>query len=349
MADHETDRPGSSGAAYYACSIPSNPSPRPLVGDRTSRSSLRHQQHAQDAVADSRPPSAAEYPRPEFTAAHSPGVHQDDNDEDSNAPNYYDNGNNDDDYDHNDDDDDEDGQHLPYYSPSAEFPPPLPTSHSGFAPLFTFLTSTRQDGDQQTIHYPTVRYIFADDDPEILTAELAQHHRSYDGEGEEGDWENSSSDRAVIIDMERTLDGTGLEVAWASSLSPDWAVTSAQVSAMQSGNGETNGGLMLRIDGVSLEQSSVPPSPVDQAFNPESSEATTARQQHDQQAQPTGMEYEDLLVQFERRMEILRRVAEASAERQRILRDIGSATVDASLLPGAVAQDDTQCPGDDGH
>ncbi|KAK4187813.1 hypothetical protein QBC35DRAFT_384131 [Podospora australis] len=311
MAEPETDRPGSSSAAHRAISIPTSlsPSTRPLAGGRSSRSSLRRELDVQDIGQDSRP-------------AH----------------------------DFNDDDE---GKHLPYYSASADFPPPLPTPQSGFAPLFTFLTSTSQDGIQQTIHYPTVRYVFADDDPEILTAELAQHHHSYDEEDEDVDWERSPRDRALIIDMERTSDGAGLEVAWASSLSPDWAVTSARVSTLQSGNGGTSGGLMLRIDGVSLEETSAAPSPVDKVPNPEadlqSSGPSTARQQDDQQSQSTEVEYGTLLLEFERRMEILRRVAEAGAERQRILRDAGSTVVDFSLLPGAVAQDDTHGSGDGKH
>ncbi|KXX74282.1 hypothetical protein MMYC01_208411 [Madurella mycetomatis] len=288
MTEPDTDRPGSSAAGHYASPIP--PSPRPSVTSRASRSSLRREQERQEAQAQPRPASVA-YSHPQAA--------------------------------------------QPIAAAPFEEPPRTPSSTSplqppqlpAFSPLFTLLTSTSHASNRQTIHHPTVHYIFADDDPEILTAALAHHHSgAYEDPSGEDDGRGSGSgvhDRAVLLDMESAPDGSSLEVAWASSLSPDWAVTSARVSRMEAGGDGAvvagpNGGLVLKIEGVSLEPSSG--APMGKAGTPEaelqSSGGSTGRQQQ-QQPPPAAEEYGDLLQDFEKRMAILRKVVEAGAARQR--------------------------------
>ncbi|KAK4153367.1 hypothetical protein C8A00DRAFT_43726 [Chaetomidium leptoderma] len=192
-------------------------------------------------------------------------------------------------------------------------------THPTFSPVFTLLSSTSHSSNRQTTHHPTVHYIFADDDPEILTAALAHHQGvAYDDSGDEGG-QSDSPDRGVLLDMEPTADGSGLEVAWASSLTPDWAATSAHLSRMEGGNGaaaaELGANLVLKIEGVSIEPSS---GPLGKAPTPE-----TEMQSSGGSAGLPQEEYADLLHDFEKRMSTLRKVVEAGAARQRALGDGG--------------------------
>ncbi|GAB1317326.1 hypothetical protein MFIFM68171_07536 [Madurella fahalii] len=290
MTEPDTDRPGSSAAGHYASPIP--PSPRPSVASRASRSSLRREQERQEAQAQPRPASVA-YSQPQAAQPITATPFEE-------PP-------------------------RPSSSASPLQPPQQPPPPPPFSPLFALLTSTSHASNRQTIHHPTVHYIFADDDPEILTAALAHHHRGAyeDPSGEDDDRSGGPRDRAVILDMEPGPDGSSLEVAWASSLSPDWAVTSARVSRMEAGGDGgvvtgPNGGLVLKIEGVSLEPSSN--APMGKAGTPEtelqSSGGSTGRQQQQPPA-PAAEEYADLLQDFEKRMAILRKVVEAGAARQR--------------------------------
>ncbi|KAK4180995.1 hypothetical protein QBC36DRAFT_319131 [Triangularia setosa] len=271
----------SSAAAGYHAS--SIPlSPRPSVVGRASRSSLRRDRDSQDPGT---------YPRP-ASAALSHGTPHDEQ------------------------------QHRP---PSSSSPPqPQSTPQPTFSPPFALLTSTSHASGRQTIHHPAVRYIFADDDPEILTAELTQYrHTRQDG----GEDDTGPSHRAIIIDMDQGEDDHGFEVAWASSLSPDWAVTSASMGKMD-GSG---GGLVLKVEGISLEPPTAfgTPSTAGKTQAPEaadmhSSGGSGERQQrrpHSKQNQPSSDEYVTLLQDFEKRMTVLRKVAEVGAERQRVIRE----------------------------
>ncbi|EGS19348.1 uncharacterized protein CTHT_0048060 [Thermochaetoides thermophila DSM 1495] len=232
MAEPNIPRPGSAAAAggYRTSPVPS--SPRPSVASRASRSSLRKEQERQETlVQHSRPTSMGKYSHSGSPQLGVPSV--------------------------------EGG------APMSPTPQPIQAAPP-FSPFFTLLTSTSPSTNRQTLHHPTVHYIFADDDPEILTAALAQHHRSSEvegGNGEAGDDDSNDDsgpkDRAIIVDVEASPDGTGFEVAWASSLSPDWAVTMARVDRMGSyGDGGAalgpGGNLVLKIEGVSIEPSAGP-------------------------------------------------------------------------------------------
>lgn len=179
-----------------------------------------------------------------------------------------------------------------------------------------------------------MHYLFADDDPEILMAALAQHHRephenNNNNDGEDNDDPNSAQrDRAIIMDIERAAtDGAEaqLEVAWASSLSPDWAVTSARLSRVEGAGARDggvradgpSGGLVLKIEGVSIEPASGPLGA--KTSSPESELHSSGGSAGRQQGAPAAEEYADLLQDFEKRMVVLRKVVEAGAARQRAL------------------------------
>ncbi|KAK4229242.1 hypothetical protein QBC38DRAFT_453470 [Podospora fimiseda] len=237
----------------------------------------------------------------------------------------------------------------PSSSPSPPIAVQTHTEPPTFSPLFALLTSTSHSTNQQTIHHPTVRYIFEDDDPEELTAELARHHRN---QGPEGEDSGEFVDRAVILDMDRTADGTGFKVAWASSLSPDWAVTSANVSTMEGGVDGTGAAFVLKIEGVSLDSSSFGAggAPTGEGGHSGDSSATSAERQQPRRPESNREEYGDLLQEFDKRMAVLRRVTEAGAERQRLLREQEAAAAEASAahyfhgIPAPAPQDEKQSP-----
>ncbi|KAK3346206.1 hypothetical protein B0T25DRAFT_571355 [Lasiosphaeria hispida] len=313
MTEPEYGRPGSSAAGYHTSSIP--PSPRPSVVSRASRSSLRRERDRQDVVAHGQPASAA------YSYSHSrPG-----------------------------------SPHPPHRASldepiNSSSPPPPQHGQPTFAPLFALLTSTTPPSHRQTTHHPTLHYIFADDDPELLTAALARHHHG--GAEIEGgsnlERRNTPRECAIILDLVPTADGAGLEVAWASSLSPDWAVVSARVSRMEGVDGaqptshsDSFAALMLTIEGVSVESSSAGPPTTAKISTPEaelqSSGGSGARPP---QTQPAMEEYANLLSDFERRMAVLRRVVEAGGERQRIQLGEGEGYEEGGQVHGPVVEED---------
>lgn len=137
-----------------------------------------------------------------------------------------------------------------------EPPPPPPPFH----PLFTLVS----DSTTRQTHHPRVHYIFADDDPEVLTKALAEFtdHRSVSkenirrssssrGSGASQSHPPPPHERAIVLDLvpvspRDSSNPTGTdsgaakpppppyEVACASSLSPDWAVVTAKLSPMSS-------------------------------------------------------------------------------------------------------------------
>ncbi|AEO67794.1 uncharacterized protein THITE_2116872 [Thermothielavioides terrestris NRRL 8126] len=122
--------------------------------------------------------------------------------------------------------------------------------------------------------------------------------------------------------MEPTADGAGYQVTWASSLTPDWAVTSTQLSRVEGGGGGSasgpNGNLVLKIEGVSIEPAA---GPLGKAATPEAELHSPGGSGGRQPPPPAAEEYADLIQDFERRMSTLRKAVEAGAARQRALGD----------------------------
>ncbi|KAI1077628.1 hypothetical protein F5B20DRAFT_550826 [Whalleya microplaca] len=233
-------------------------------------------------------------------------------------------------------------------------PPPT------FAPLFALVSNTTT----RTTHHPHVRYIFSDDDPDILTRELADlvdadpslspnpgtsasasslhppHSHSHHPRPGQGYRHNH---RAMLLDLAPAGSGAGYDVAWASSLSPSWAVLGAQLSPISppsssdgqshhhDGNpyereGNGNGGnrpdrLMLRIEGV--ESSEGGGSGGGSSDFLRASGDMASRQPGSGSASASGHsagggdDYAGLVDEFDRRMAVLRKVADAGEERRR--------------------------------
>lgn len=149
--------------------------------------------------------------------------------------------------------------------------------------LFTLV----HNSTSKTTHHPHVHYIFADDDPEILTRALAASDPTASG--------GTDAARSVLLDVAQGDEGW--QVSHASSLSADWAVVDAGLQPMEDAEGQEGGagGLMLRIEGVDGESGDV-----------EASEG----------ARDGREEYGALVGEFERRMGVLRRVVGASEARR---------------------------------
>lgn len=209
--------------------------------------------------------------------------------------------------------------HLPA-DPRPRTPPP-------FAPVFTLVNNA----STRTTHHPHVRYIFSDDDPDILTRALAECE--YNNNADELNSDAAPGNRAMILDMAPDDNG-GYGVSWASSLSPSWAVVNAELSQISppssdaghsSGSGDTgtqkNGRpdrLMLRIEGV---ETSAPSSLSEMRISNES-----GRQRPDsaggsgsgqQERAGEGDDYTATLDEFEKRMATLRKVVSADEDRRK--------------------------------
>ncbi|KAL1845072.1 hypothetical protein VTK73DRAFT_1185 [Phialemonium thermophilum] len=175
MADPDSTRPPSAAAARRPVSV--THSRQPSVASRGSRSSLRRQELQPSSASPTHTPPQDILPAPTPPAAE-PQL-----------------------------------QDLPPPRQEQQRQPP-PPSQAPFTPLFTLVSSTSQPGKKPTLHHPTVHYIFADDDPEILTEALARHHRTAedpDDDDDDGDQQLLSQDndptsrrprdRAILLDL----------------------------------------------------------------------------------------------------------------------------------------------------
>ncbi|KAK6949148.1 hypothetical protein Daesc_009222 [Daldinia eschscholtzii] len=187
-----------------------------------------------------------------------------------------------------------------------------------FAPIFTLVNNA----STRTTHHPHVRYIFSDDDPDILTRALVELDIGLDGAASDP----ALSNRAMILDLAPDPTG-GYSVAWASSLSPSWAVLDAQLSqiAPHSSDGESNndneGGdgsgrpdrLMLKIEGA--ESNSLGS---EGGLSGETSRhgSGSGSGQHDRDRGEIE-DYTNLMDKFDKQMNTLRKIVDASEERQR--------------------------------
>jgi hypothetical protein len=165
-------------------------------------------------------------------------------------------------------DDDED--EIPYPEPSSEqtlLPP------ANFRPFFTLIEDTAS-GEH---YHPYVHYVFADDDPVLVTAASMRslglddakflpqstpvHEEEKSLHDEEGDSEGSPvesplplpipgvKEHYLIVD----LGADGRTIADAQSLSPEWQVTNTSIRTAPSfDESSPDQGYMLRIEGVEI-------------------------------------------------------------------------------------------------
>lgn len=247
-----------------------------------------------------------------------------------------------------------------------------------FQPLFTLVT----DSITRTTRHPQVHYIFSDDDPQLLTDALADHAHQHQPPSSHDSSPNASTsqnprnppltnpntERAILLDLvpktastsddptSSSAAATGFHVQWASSLSADWAVTSAKITPMADdaatvpsdtqGSEAPDGAprLMLRIEGVDVA-SGVPPAStrtrkpsISTVAHTSSAAAAGGRRPSleerelrmsasgggggGKRASPSGPgaqgneDYGAIVEEFDKRMGMLRKVIDASLERQ---------------------------------
>ncbi|KAI0178541.1 hypothetical protein GGR52DRAFT_260793 [Hypoxylon sp. FL1284] len=212
--------------------------------------------------------------------------------------------------------------------PASEQTPVADASHDQhhdpppFAPIFTLVNNT----STRTTHHPHVRYVFSDDDPDVLTQALADLDPELGGSTADP---TLPTNRAMILDLAPDTAGR-YKVAWASSLSPSWAVLDAQLSQISppSSDGESNNGneggdgssradrLMLRIEGVDSNALGSEGDVSGAASRQGSGSGSGGGSgQHDREREPE--DYTSLIDKFERRMSTLRKIADAGEERRR--------------------------------
>lgn len=159
-----------------------------------------------------------------------------------------------------------------------------------FEPVFALLTNNTTN---TTVH-PRVHYVFSDEDVAPLDA------------ASDGD----PSHRPIVVDLVPNEANDGWKVSWASSLSPDFAVTATELSKQQQGSGDaeadpSTGTLMLHIDGVTRE-------PIDTRFDPDNSQPTSGSA-----SGAIGKdEAENLADEFRRRMAGMKTVVDAGQQRR---------------------------------
>ncbi|KAI1334065.1 hypothetical protein F5Y15DRAFT_315525 [Xylariaceae sp. FL0016] len=208
--------------------------------------------------------------------------------------------------------------HEPDHQQSPNNPPP-------FSSVFALV----KNASTGTTHHPHVRYIFSDDDPDVLTQALAEHDTSLDQSGSDPTLAN----RAMMLDLQSSADG-GFSVAWSSSLSPSWAVVDAQLTRIsppssEAGNGNNNGTgegsnsradrLMLKIEGMDSRalgsEAELRSGSLGRSGNGSTSGSGSGHKDRDRSVEVD--DYADITDDFERRMATLRKVMNASEERRR--------------------------------
>ncbi|KAI1209756.1 uncharacterized protein F4807DRAFT_89049 [Annulohypoxylon truncatum] len=193
-----------------------------------------------------------------------------------------------------------------------------------FAPIFTLVNNT----STRTTHHPHVRYIFSDDDPDILTQALAELDTGVDESTSDPALRHS---RAMILDLAPNSNG-GYSVAWASSLSASWAVLDTQLSHIPpassdgSNDGDEGGDnnaradrLMLRIDGIETSALGSEGGTSGEASRQGSGIASGGGSGHHDRERGETEDYTNIVDKFERRMTTLRKIVEAGEERRRII------------------------------
>lgn len=256
-------------------------------------------------------------------------------------------------------------QQVQHHQPTPPPPPPV------FTPVFALVDDAT---GRPTTHHPHVHYIFSDDDPEELTAALddaaADHSHPPTSSGGAVATPGLTRDRAIVVDLVPSSDGRpgSFSVASAVSLSPEWAVTSVQVSrvggkdaGVSGGKGKArdsteasddkdddaggdagDNGLMLRIEGVGVDPATAADSTLTLSGSSSGGSRHSERRRQKQQhgPGPNGKEeFVALAEDFDRRMSTLRRVVDASipglsSEEQRAAH---TAVGDDTASPGAAA------------
>ncbi len=125
-----------------------------------------------------------------------------------------------------------------------------------FQPFFTLI----ENPSTSEHHHPTVHYIFADDDADIITEAVCralaqddnQHTNQEDEEAKLPAASEGVHDHYILLDV-RPGEGNAYEVTKAHSLGSDWQVMNASISnapTIDDNDAKSGEGLMLKIEGV---------------------------------------------------------------------------------------------------
>jgi hypothetical protein len=168
-------------------------------------------------------------------------------------------------------DDAEDDDEAPYPEPSSEqtlLPPP------NFKPFFTLIEDTTS-GEH---YHPYVHYVFADDDPAIVTAasmrslglddsKYMSNEAQDENERQQGSEGGSQDGEAPLAEsplpppipgvkehyLILDLDADGRTIVDAQSLSPEWQITESSIRTAPSfDESSPDQGYMLRIEGIEI-------------------------------------------------------------------------------------------------
>ncbi|KAG5947506.1 hypothetical protein E4U59_000867 [Claviceps monticola] len=219
-------------------------------------------------------------------------------------------------------------QHTDEMTTPPPLPPPPPPPPP-LEPFFTLLTNTTAG---TTIH-PRVQYLFSDDD---LSALVTNQPPSSSLSASSS---LPPSTRPLIVDLVPTPDNTSWTVSWASSLTPEFALTSScitvQPDSKNSYNDEDNKethtavaaaaedkSTMMRLEGVERD----PPCASRPGSPPGSGSGATLEKE----------DVEALAEEFRRRFAVLRKVVGESEKRRAIFEE---AQAQASTLAQTRAQD----------
>ena len=220
--------------------------------------------------------------------------------------------------------------------PTIRAHPPVPV----LKPYYSVISDATKSSTSPETCYPRVRYIFNDDDPDLLTEAFSTQHGATHpeiskprasaptpGESRTGAASRaerpSVPDRALLLDLDITPDGQGYTVACATSLTADWAVTSAQVQHLQTGpsggipGDEGDQTMALHIQGSGLPTGLLGNAGTPPITNvlPELDKAAASLPRDGKLTHPGG-DYDTLVRSFERRMAFLQSVARNSEEKK---------------------------------
>ena len=207
--------------------------------------------------------------------------------------------------------------------------PPAPT----LTPFYTVISDVTPPSSATDTYYPRVRYVFSDDDPDIISGALSFHHASQGRPVEPGHGPSNSApqsgsgshSRSILLDLAPAADGRGYTVAWASSLSPDWAVVGTRLQPLEPVSAsdviDDDGGrtVVLNIEGLGIPIAA--PSSIDPPDHRKTSVTQDGRKVSSlriDKAVPKVKDYADLVRTFEMRMALLRSAVHNSEERRRL-------------------------------
>ena len=182
-------------------------------------------------------------------------------------------------------------------------------------PFYTIVSDATEPCSSAEIYYPRVRYIFADDDPDVLTdAFEAQQRQLQSKTSKTCHVETKSLSRPILLDLELSPNGQGYAVACATSLATDWAVKRAQLQHMhtsssgESPESEDSQKMILQVEGLGLSTNlSTAMGP---ALASELGREGSSLRQNAEMPQ-LGRQYSDLICSFEVRTALLHSVAQS--------------------------------------